>query len=288
VDVRVVLPRGTDPAGAWLAAMQAAREAMRRGFVEPAQVECAAVSVDATFAAGSALVRDSAVPGWRAFDVGRGLREHLGIDHAVAASRVLCEMRAEMAGGALRDCDASCLFLHLDNTVTGAMAHRDTVAGCDRAQLLGIGSICIERGGALGSNGRHGTMDAYCGRDAFLMGARSYGLNAASPLEVWNAAGANFAAQSLCDDFIDRLAQGLGAAIVLLNPRRVVCGGRLTRELGEQLLRPLRTRLPYYCAPRQCDGLEVNASQVGADSALVGAMALAVAYASAWAQAATA
>jgi glucokinase len=160
-------------------------------------------------------------------------------------------------------------------TIGGASIFNDGLLQGASHAAVDLGSICIERGGALCANGRRGCLDAYCGGEAFLMRARSYGINVRTPLEVWQAVDTNFAARSLCDDYIDRLAQGIGAAVSVLNPARLVCGGSLIRALSETLLQPLRVQLRHYCGPLQSDKLEVGAGQLGADAAVLGAVVLA-------------
>jgi predicted NBD/HSP70 family sugar kinase len=133
----------------------------------------------------------------------------------------------------------------------------------------------VERNGVLCANGRHGCLEGYCGGDAFLERARSYGIQLATPADVWQQAESNFAAKSLCEDYVSRLAQGLGIAITLLDPARLVVGGSLPAALGEKLLTPLRQGLRDFCPSRPYRNLQLAAAQLGQDAAALGAIALA-------------
>jgi predicted NBD/HSP70 family sugar kinase len=95
-------------------------------------------------------------------------------------------------------------------------------------------------------------------------------------LEIWQTYESNFAARSLCDDFVARLAQGIGGALTILNPAQLVLGGSLATALGETLLQPLRARLKDFCLPAHFAHLPVGAGKLGDDAAALGAVALAM------------
>ena len=82
-------------------------------------------------------------------------------------------------------------------------------------------------------------------------------------------------AKSLCDDYVERLAQGVGATLSILNPARLIIGGEFGHELGDSLLAPLRARLGEYCLARHLENLEISVGQLGRDAAVLGAVSLA-------------
>ncbi len=298
----------------WLAAVEVARECLQRVRVEAAQVRCVALAMDAPVDAAGIVGRDARSEGWQGFDVPRALREHLGIGEARAESRVVCEALGEARFGALRpvppvtpsasssagnaqntssthdaqnthgtqnahsDLGASddWLFVHIGATLGAAAQVNGRLLRGASGAALDIGAICIERDGALGANGRRGCLEAYCGGDSFAARAAGYGLTLKTAREVWNLAASDFAARSVCDDYVRRLAQGLGIAVATLNPRRVALGGTLCDGLGETLLAPLRASIREFCAPAHMAALEIISAQLGHDAAALGAVALAM------------
>ena len=106
--------------------------------------------------------------------------------------------------------------------------------------------------------------------------AAGYGLTLKTPAEIWRLVGTNFAARSLCDDYVARLAHGLGSAVVMLNPAQLTLGGELVRELGDALLAPLTGRLRDFCLPAHYEALQISAAALGADGAVMGAVAMAM------------
>jgi glucokinase len=82
-------------------------------------------------------------------------------------------------------------------------------------------------------------------------------------------------ALELLDAAADALAQGLGHAVTLLAPRRVILGGGVSL-IGETLwLAPIRRRLNQLVFPPFREGLEVVAATLGEEVVVHGALALA-------------
>ncbi len=74
--------------------------------------------------------------------------------------------------------------------------------------------------------------------------------------------------------YVVNLAQGLKAAIMLLNPARVVIGGGIA-QAGDRLFGPLRTELRRQVTSWSQARLDVVPAELGNDSVLWGALALA-------------
>ncbi len=79
-------------------------------------------------------------------------------------------------------------------------------------------------------------------------------------------------------DFVKRyvvdLAAGLKGAIMLLNPARIVIGGGIAKA-GDKLFEPLRAELRKQVTPWSRARLDVVPAELGDDSVLYGALALA-------------
>lgn len=275
--LRTPLPPQSDSLQAWKTALETAQETILRGSVERSRIQGVACALDAAIDKNGVVERGMLAEGWHGFDLPRALREGLGIQAAHAASRIWCQSLAEERFGALRGFSGNWLYLHVGAHL-GAIAHQvndasaNVASGSSTRGELAWGEVCIERDGALGSSGRRGTLEAYCTHDNFLARAASYGITVQSATEVWAQAGSSFAARSLCDDYVKRLAQGVGIAVSLLQPGRIVVGGSLPDALGETLLSPLRATLREFCAPPS--DFVLSGTQLAKDGAVWGSVAL--------------
>ena len=74
--------------------------------------------------------------------------------------------------------------------------------------------------------------------------------------------------------YVVHLARGLKAAVMVLNPSRIVIGGGISKA-GERLFAPLRDELRRQVTSWSRARLDVAPAQLGDDSVLYGAMALA-------------
>ena len=77
--------------------------------------------------------------------------------------------------------------------------------------------------------------------------------------------------------YVVHLARGLKAAIMLLNPARIVIGGGISKA-GEALFGPLRQELSRQITSWSRARRDVVPAQLGDDSVLYGALALARRY----------
>lgn len=280
VALRAELPRLGGPSPQWLAAMDVARQTILQAHAVASQIKSTCIAFFAPLDGQGVVLKDARAPGWTHYDLKRALREHLHVENVTAMPRVLSEAMAEARLGALRTGENETdtqdwLYLHLGATIEAAARSNNTLVRGAEYSALEIGAICIERGGALSDSGRRGSLDAYCGGDAFMTRARSYSLAVSTPHEIWNMAATNSMAKSLCDDYVERLAQGLGATLAVLNPAGLVIGGEFGHELGERLITSLRGRLAEYCLPRHIEKLEISMGQLGRDAAVLGAVTLA-------------
>lgn len=82
-------------------------------------------------------------------------------------------------------------------------------------------------------------------------------------------------ASEVWQDTIRFLALGVGSIMALLAPQAVILGGGVVAGAGEFLLRPLREELDAQVHILSSRGIEILAAELGGDSALCGAVALA-------------
>jgi len=257
-------PAHAPPRAQWMSAMEMCRDLLQRGALESAQIERAGVAFDGLVTAGIAQ-NDPTRPGWAGYDLSRALHEHLGISNVAAASRVTCEGLGEARFGALRG-QNSWIFVHLGRELQSAACWQGQIVGGD------IGGLTIERDGTIDAFGKRGTLRAYCSGAALESRARSFGMTAQSASEIWELAPSNFAAKSLCDDFVSRLAQGLAGAASLLADVPIGIGGAFGRAIWPQIAAPLASKLREM-APKSP---QITVGALGEDAATLGAVALAL------------
>ena len=76
-------------------------------------------------------------------------------------------------------------------------------------------------------------------------------------------------AKQILHDATLALARGLGNAVTLLNPERIILGGRFVAS-GDLLLDTLRRALETYTLGEFARGIEIRAAELGADAAFCG------------------
>jgi predicted NBD/HSP70 family sugar kinase len=130
-------------------------------------------------------------------------------------------------------------------------------------------------GAAFARLGRRAAADGRGGLLRELAGGDSDGIDA----EVVFAAAAqgDAAATEIVDELLERLARGVAAAAIVLNPEAVIIGGGVSRA-GERLLEPLTRRIPELVPlpPR------VLLSTLGEEAVALGAVRLAVQAVEEW------
>jgi glucokinase len=146
----------------------------------------------------------------------------------------------------------------------------------------GIGGGIYEEGrvwrGADSYGGEIGHLTIRPGGPECLCGAR--GCFERMCCGLWLARDTGKSARELMEDpaFVARyvvdLALGLKAAIMLLNPERMVSGGGIAKA-GERLFAPLRAELRRQITSWSAARIDVVPAELGDDSVLYGAMALA-------------
>lgn len=261
------------PATCWLNAMEVCRAVLHRAGADSSAVARMGIAFDSPVNVSAVVQKDPRRPGWEGYDLGRGVREHLGIESVVATSRVNAEALGEAYYGALRG-QNDWLYLHLGRELQSALCV-DGKLRLGSGKAGDIGGLIIERDGAIDAFGGRGTLRAYCGGDAFESRARSYGLTFTHASEVWGVVSTNFAAQSLVEDFVSRLALGLAGVDSLIEPTQVCISGAFGSAIWPQIQAPLASKLRDTMPLRNGDVLLLP-GQLGEDAAPLGALALAL------------
>ncbi len=205
------------------------------------------------------VVLSTHVPGWSDFDLPRHLTNLLGfvpvMDNDANAGAL-----GEAFYGAGRGC-RPLFYLTLSTGIGGGLIVNDTVYRGADSYAGEIGHLTIRPGGPECFCGSHGCLERMC---CGLWLERDHGRPASELL--------------LDPAFVERyvldLALGLKAAIMLLNPARIVIGGGIAKA-GDRLFGPLRKELGKQITAWSRARIDVVPAELGDDSVLWGAMALA-------------
>ncbi|BCM89876.1 hypothetical protein IAD21_01726 [Abditibacteriota bacterium] len=254
---------GSSPARQWLDAVELAGELCHRSAIETAQLERAVVAFPSPLAAGVVL-EDAHFQAWRGYDLARGIREYLGVANVAAFSNIEAKSRFEVRFGALQSLET---FLLVD---IGERIESWARIGTFDIRGTHVGEQIIERDGAMDGWGRRGSLNAYCSDEAFEGRAQSYGLGGNTPAQVFEMASSNFAAQSLCDEFCARLAQGISNAVTMLNGAPVCVSGPIVRQAWPLLWPRLEPFLKAMWPPQAA--FAIFPAKGDDDSALWGAL----------------
>jgi len=79
-------------------------------------------------------------------------------------------------------------------------------------------------------------------------------------------------ARAVLAEAAGRLARGLGNVVSLLNPERIILGGRFV-EAGDAILGPLKAELPNHALPELLRGVDVRLAELGDASTALGVAA---------------
>jgi len=207
------------------------------------------------------------VEGWRGFPLSRYVQDLLGaptiMDNDVNAG-ALGEARygAAAGDGGVERGALPLFYMTLSTGIGGGLVLEDGSVYRGANSWAGeIGHLTVQPGGPECLCGARGCLERMC---SGLWLERDYGRPARELLQD----------AAFVDRYVVSLAQGLKAAIMLLNPARVVIGGGIAKA-GDALFLPLRAELRRQVTPWSGARLEVVPAQLQDDSVLWGALALA-------------
>ena len=171
--------------------------------------------------------------------------------------------------------------------VIGGRVHRGATTTAGE-----IGHTIVDPNGPLCTCGKHGCLESLCSgwsiarraREAVAQGQDAPGmltkrLEETGDLrseDVFEAAQAGDpCGQRLLSETAEYLGIGIGNAVNLIDPERVIIGGGVA-EAGELLLEPVRAAVRRHAMPAPAQSLTVVAAELGYDAGVRGALALAV------------
>jgi len=283
---RVYSPAGADAAYDQAAMLRIAHELLAR---TPGQLVAIGVSFGGPVDAARGLVRLSHhVPGWEDVPLRDRLEAEFGAPAAVDNDANVAAL-GEWRRGAGQGCN-SVLYVTVSTGVGGGWVLEGRIWGGADGMAGEIGHVLVRPGGAACDCGRTGCLEAEASGRAIARAARlrlaanaSAGerlrelaggdSEAITAMHVAQAAAAgDELAQSVLDEAARMLGTGLGAAVNLMNPEKIVLGGGVTKA-GERWWRIVRETARAYILPQA--RLEIAPAALSDDAPLWGASALA-------------
>ena len=208
------------------------------------------------------------LPGWEGIELGSRLEPALGCP-VLVDNEVRLSLLAERWRGAAQEIDDA-FFVQIGIGIGGGVLFGGEIyRGADGAAGE-IGYLPLHDD-VEASDGL-GPFEHAAGGSAFARLARRAGSTAADAEAVFAAAASGDAvATQVLEELLDRLARGIAAAIVVLNPSTVIVGGGVSRA-GERLRGPLEERIREQVPvpPR------VILSQLGDEAVALGGVRLAL------------
>ena len=253
------MSRATDPAGGgeWIAARIAETAAAWRS--EFPLERCGIGFGGPVDFARQRVVLSTHVGGWRDFDLCGLVRDAAGVP-AIMDNDANVGAMGEAEFGAGRGC-SPLFYMTLSTGIGGGIWEEGRIWRGADSYGGEIGHMTIRPDGPECLCGARGCLERLC---CGLWLQRDYGKSARELMED-----AEFVQRYVVD-----LALGLKAAIMLLNPRRIVIGGGIARA-GERLFVPLREELGRRITSWSAARIDVVPAELGDDSVLYGALVLA-------------
>ena len=199
------------------------------------------------------------VGGWRDFRLTAYLQELLGIP-AIMDNDANTGALGEAFYGAGKGC-SPLFFMTLSTGIGGGIYDAGTIFRGADSFAGEIGHLTIRPDGPQCLCGAYGCFERMC---SGLSLQRDYGRTAKELLQE----------PAFVKRYVVDLALGLKACIMLLNPARIVIGGGISKA-GERLFGPLRAELGRQITHWSGARVEVVPAELGDDSVLYGALALA-------------
>jgi len=225
-------------------------------------------------------IRAVNVPGWTNVPVVETLRRANDLPAVIERSDGW-QALGEVAYGAGRGAHHVLFVTLLEGIGGGIVEHGNLLAGRD-GSAGEIGHTRVSADGPRCGCGARGCLEAHLAPSrlaALWKGASTADLDAISPRG--ETAGDDFAqmlaaaqqgearAREVLAGAARALAIALGNAVSLLNPERIILGGRFV-EAGESLVGILRQSLPEFALPELVANVEVRMAELGEDSTFLG------------------
>lgn len=221
-----------------------------------------------TGAVDSAMLMHS----WANIDVAQLVSQHIGVPTELHNDANLAAF-AELRHGRLRGSNTS-VYVKVSHSVGAGLIVNGDIFHGTRGTAGELGHVTIDDRGLMCRCGNRGCLETFVGEAALTHALRqTSGILTLRDI-VRLAKTGHTATSRVIADAGGLLGVALAGLVNLLNPEKVVIGG-LIADAGETLLTPLRFTLDRSALPSAVDSVEIAASALGSNAALIGALSLA-------------
>ena len=261
--------------------VRAIREAITSGPKASMRVVGVGVADPGTvnLAAGRA-VRAVNVPGWENVPVLDAVRDATGLPAVLHRGDGWAAL-GEVVFGAGRGA-RNALYITLLEGIGGGIVEQGRLLGGRDGSAGEIGHTRVSDDGPICGCGGRGCLEAHLAparlaalwRGMSAEQAQHVALQGEAPDDAFSqmlvaARQGDAKAKHVLHDAAIALARGLGNAVSLLNPERIILGGRFVAS-GDMLLDTLRRALDTYTLGEFARGIEIRAAELGADASFCG------------------
>ena len=199
------------------------------------------------------------VGGWQGFPLVQRIRQRFGVP-VIMDNDANVGALGEAAYGAGRDA-RPLFYMTLSTGIGGGIVLEDSTLYRGADSYAGeLGHITLKPGGPECLCGSHGCFERLC---CGMWLEHDYGRSAKELMRD----------PEFVERYVVDLAQGLKAAVMILNPARIVIGGGISKA-GDALFEPLRAELRRQVTAWSRARLDVVPAGLGDDSVLYGCLAL--------------
>lgn len=232
--------------------------------------------------ARSGTVRQApGAPGWEGFSLAGKIEERFDVPTFLDNDARLAALGEVWFGAGKGDPECDLVYVHWSTGVGGGIVSGGRLLRGATTTAGEIGHTIVRTGGreALPCRcGGRGHLEAYVREEALLERARALGTSA-GPLEdiaaLFAHAEEDASIRSLVDETVEMMAVTVGNLITSVNPSLVVIGGRVARG-GAHLIPRIEELARAYAMPLSAKEVEMVPAALGEDSAVMGAVALAL------------
>jgi glucokinase len=232
---------------------------------------------------GSTLLEASNLHGWKGLNWETGLKSRLGLSVSVANDATAAGLGEWLYGAGRGTQD--CLYVTVSTGIGAGIVTNGRLYAGARGNAGEFGHIVMQPDGPLCPAGHRGCLESLASgtairRDARERRASSKYLSGLEDIETKDVFVGYVSGDEVCQDIIaqatDRLALGLSYLVDLFNPEVIVLGGGVGTHAPQDYWQRLEDGLRTWALPALADAVHLVPAQLGEDSGLLGALAVAV------------
>lgn len=261
---------------------QAVREVSAAEHLAPGDVTWAGLGTPGPLD-GPTLLETANLHAWKGLNWKTGLQSRLGMSVAVANDATAAGLGEWLYGSGRGTQD--CLYVTVSTGIgAGIIASGRLYAGA-RGNAGEFGHMIMQLDGPQCALGHRGCLESLASGTAIRRDARarqqaSKFLQELDEIDTKDVFTGYVNGDEVCQEIIeqaaDRLALGLSYLVDLFNPELIVLGGGVATHAPQSYLQRIDARLRVWSLPALADAVRVVPAQLGEDSGLLGALALAV------------